>query len=176
MLLQPLDKKQKSMRTDDRHRQILKIVTVESSRQIETIRELFLEYAKSLNFDLCFQGFDKELESLPGKYAAPDGRLLLALYEEKISGCVGLWKVNDQVCEMKRLWVRPKFRGKKIGRQLAEFVIEQARIIGYSKMKLDTIDTMTEAIKLYVSLGFQSTSAYRYNPVEGAEYMELDLK
>jgi len=164
------------MPTDDRHRQVLKIVTAESSGQIETIRELFLEYAKSLNFDLCFQGFDEELESLPGRYAAPGGRLLLALYEKKIAGCVALWKVSDQVCEMKRLWVRPEFRGKKIGRQLAEFVIEQAKLIGYSKMKLDTIDTMTEAIKLYVSLGFRSTSAYRYNPVEGAEYMELDLK
>ena len=164
------------MRTDDRHRQVLKIVTAESSRQIETIRQLFLEYAKSLNFDLCFQGFDKELEQLPGKYAAPDGRLLLALYEEKTAGCVALWKVNDQVCEMKRLWVRPEFRGQKIGRQLAEFVIEQARLIGYAKMKLDTIDSMTAAIKLYVSLGFKSTSAYRYNPVEGAEYMELKLK
>lgn len=176
MLPQPLDKKQKSMPTDDRHRQVLKVVTAESSEQVDTIRELFLEYAKSLNFDLCFQGFDKELESLPGKYAAPDGRLLLALYDQKIAGCVALWKVSDQVCEMKRLWVRPEFRGKKIGRQLAEFVIEQAKLIGYSKMKLDTIDTMTEAIKLYVSLGFRSTSAYRYNPVEGAEYMELDLK
>lgn len=164
------------MPTDDRHRQVLKVVTAESSEQVDTIRELFLEYAKSLNFDLCFQGFDKELESLPGKYAAPDGRLLLALYDQKIAGCVALWKVSDQVCEMKRLWVRPEFRGKKIGRQLAEFVIEQAKLIGYSKMKLDTIDTMTEAIKLYVSLGFRSTSAYRYNPVEGAEYMELDLK
>lgn len=164
------------MPTDDRHRQALKVVTAESSEQVDTIRELFLEYAKSLNFDLCFQGFDKELESLPGKYAAPDGRLLLALYDQKIAGCVALWKVSDQVCEMKRLWVRPEFRGKKIGRQLAEFVIEQAKLIGYSKMKLDTIDTMTEAIKLYVSLGFRSTSAYRYNPVEGAEYMELDLK
>ena len=163
------------MPTDDRHRQALKVVTAESSEQVDTIRELFLEYAKSLNFDLCFQGFDKELESLPGKYAAPDGRLLLALYDQKIAGCVALWKVSDQVCEMKRLWVRPEFRGKKIGRQLAEFVIEQAKLIGYFKMKLDTIDTMTEAIKLYVSLGFRSTSAYRYNPVEGAEYMELDL-
>ena len=163
------------MQIDDRHRQVLKMVTAESSKQIGTIRELFLEYAKSLNFDLCFQDFDKELQSLPGRYAAPDGRLLLALYEEKIAGCVGLWKVNEQVCEMKRLWVRPEFRGRKIGRQLAEFVIEQAKLIGYSKMKLDTIDTMTEAIKLYVSLGFKSTSAYRYNPVEGAEYMELDL-
>ena len=176
MLQQPSGKKQKSMRTDDRQGQVLRIVTAETSQQIETIRELFLEYAKSLNFDLCFQGFDKELESLPGKYAAPDGRLLLAFYEKKIAGCVALWKVSDQVCEMKRLWVRPEFRGQKIGRELAEFVIEQARLIGYSKMKLDTIDSMTAAIKLYVSLGFKSTSAYRYNPVEGAEYMELDLK
>ena len=164
------------MRTDDRRRQSLEIAFADSSEQIETIRELFLEYGKSLNFDLCFQGFDKELDSLPGKYAPPDGRLILALYDEKVAGCVGLWKVSDQICEMKRLWVRPEFRGKKIGRKLAEFVIEQAKLIGYSKMKLDTIDTMTEAIKLYASLGFESTTAYRYNPVEGAEYMELKLK
>ena len=163
------------MRTDDQHRQVLKIVTAESSQQIETIRQLFSEYAKSLNFDLCFQDFDKELEALPGKYAAPDGRLLLALYDQKIAGCVGLGKVNKEVCEMKRLWVRPEFRGRKIGRELAEYVIEQAKIIGYSRMKLDTIDSMTAAIKLYVSLGFKSISAYRYNPVEGAEYMELVL-
>ena len=163
------------MRTDDQHRQVLKIVTAESSQQIETIRQLFSEYAESLNFDLCFQDFNKELEALPGKYAAPDGRLMLALYDQKIAGCVGLWKVNKEVCEMKRLWVRPEFRGRKIGRELAEYVIEQAKIIGYSRMKLDTIDSMTAAIKLYVSLGFKSISAYRYNPVEGAEYMELKL-
>ena len=163
------------MRTDDQHRQVLKIVTAESSQQIETIRQLFSEYAESLNFDLCFQDFDKELEALPGKYAAPDGRLMLALYDQKIAGCVGLWKVNKEVCEMKRLWVRPEFRGRKIGRELAEYVIEQAKVIGYSRMKLDTIDSMTAAINLYVSLGFKSISAYRYNPVEGAEYMELVL-
>lgn len=170
------DKKQKSMQTDDWHSQALEILSAESIEQIETIRQLFSEYAKSLNFDLCFQDFDKELEALPGKYAAPDGRLMLALYDQKIAGCVGLWKVNKEVCEMKRLWVRPEFRGRKIGRELAEYVIEQAKIIGYSRMKLDTIDSMTAAIKLYVSLGFKSISAYRYNPVEGAEYMELDLK
>lgn len=143
--------------------------------QIEATQTLFLEYAKSLNFDLCFQGFDKELAGLPGDYAAPDGRLLLANYEGRVAGCVGLRKVADGVCEMKRLWVRPEFRGKKIGRKLAETVIAEARKIGYSIMKLDTIDTMTEAITMYQSMGFAETSAYRYNPIEGAKYMELKL-
>lgn len=146
-----------------------------SAKEIEQVRTLFLEYAKPLNFDLCFQGFDKELAALPGDYAAPDGRLLLAYCEGKLAGCVGLRKVADGVCEMKRLWVRPEFRGKKIGRKLAETVIAQARQIGYSIMKLDTIDTMTEAITMYQSMGFKETSAYRYNPVEGAKYMELKL-
>ena len=152
------------------------IVSANSKILIELVRELFLEYAKSLNFDLCFQGFDKELASLPGDYAPPTGQLLLALYDEKVAGCVGLRKVAEGVCEMKRLWVRPEFRGKKIGRKLAEEIIREAREIGYGIMKLDTISTMIEAIAMYQSMGFKLTSAYRYNPIEGAQYLELKLK
>lgn len=153
----------------------LTILQAETHEQIETVRLLFLEYAKSLNFDLCFQGFDDELASLPGDYAPPDGLLLLAFYDDKVAGCVGLRKVADRVCEMKRLWVRTEFRGKKIGRKLADEIIAEARKIGYQTMKLDTIDTMKKAIAMYKSMGFSETSAYRYNPVEGAKYMELKL-
>lgn len=153
----------------------VEIVYATSPEQIKIVHELFLEYAKSLNFDLCFQGFDKELAGLPGDYAPPDGRLLLAQYNKQIAGCVALRKVAENVCEMKRLWVRPEFRGKKIGRKLAESVLQEARDIGYNIMKLDTIDTMTEAIAMYHSMGFTETTAYRYNPVDGAKYMELKL-
>jgi ribosomal protein S18 acetylase RimI-like enzyme len=153
----------------------IQINLAHSDEQIDTIRLLFLEYAKSLNFDLCFQSFDEELAGLPGDYAPPDGRLLLAMYGDKAAGCVALRKVAQSVCEMKRLWVRPEFRGKQIGRKLAEEVISEARKIGYSSMKLDTVDTMKEAITLYKSMGFSETTAYRYNPIEGARYMELKL-
>ena len=151
------------------------IISAQTNEQIDTIRLLFLEYAQSLNFDLCFQSFDEELAGLPGDYAMPDGRLLLAKYDGKVAGCVGLRKVADGVCEMKRLWVKPEFRDKKIGRKLAEEVISEARKIGYSLMKLDTVDTMKAAITMYKSMGFSDTSAYRYNPIEGAVYMELKL-
>ncbi len=153
----------------------LTIIQAETHEHIEIIRLLFLEYAQSLNFDLCFQGFDEELAGLPGEYAPPDGQLLLARYNDKVAGCVGLRKVADGVCEMKRLWVRPEFRGKKIGRKLAEEIISEARQIGYRIMKLDTIDTMKEAMAMYKSMGFSETSAYRYNPIEGATYLELKL-
>ena len=151
------------------------INAAQSVEQIDTIRLLFLEYAQSLNFDLCFQSFDDELAGLPGDYVPPDGRLLLAMCDDKVAGCVALRKVAQGVCEMKRLWVKPEFRGKKIGRNLAEEIISEARQIGYSIMKLDTIDTMTEAITMYKSMGFSETSAYRYNPIEGAVYLELKL-
>ena len=155
--------------------EIVRIISAVSPQHLDTIRLLFLEYAKSLNFDLCFQGFHEELEGIPGDYAPPDGRLLLAIYGDKVAGCVALRKVADGICEMKRLWVRPEFRGKQIGRKLAEEVISQARKIGYSLIKLDTVDTMKEAISLYQSMGFSETSAYRYNPIEGAKYMEFKL-
>jgi len=153
----------------------VRLALANSQEQVKLIHEQFLEYAKSLNFDLCFQGFDKELAGLPGEYAPPDGCLILAYCNEKVAGCVGLRKVADGVCEMKRLWVRPGFRGKKIGRRLADDIISIVRKSGYHTMKLDTIDSMTEAINMYKSMGFSETSAYRYNPIEWARYMELKL-
>ncbi len=152
------------------------IIQAGAPEQIEQARELFQEYASSLGFHLCFQSFDKELASLPGDYTPPEGRLLLAEHEGKIAGCVALRKLSDGVCEMKRLYVRPEFRGKALGRALAERVIAEARAIGYSRMCLDTVvGTMDSAIALYRELGFREIPPYRENPIPGAIYMELKL-
>lgn len=151
------------------------IIQVETEEHIEMIRELFVEYAESLGFDLCFQNFDKELEGLPGDYAPPHGRLLLAVCEKEIAGCVALRKVSKGTCEMKRLYVRPAFREQGIGRHLAKVIIEEAHKIGYKHMRLDTIPSMKEANALYQSLGFREIEPYRYNPIEGALFMELTL-
>ena len=152
-----------------------KIIQATEKNQISSVKELFLEYAESLNFKLCFQDFDKELESLPGDYSPPDGRLYIALYENKPVGCIALRKFMDSVCEMKRLYVRPQFRGNNIGKKLVELLIEDARKIGYKKMVLDTVPSMQTAQKLYRSFGFCEIKPYRINPVKGAKYMELKL-
>jgi len=148
----------------------------ESSAQIAQARELFLEYADSLGFSLCFQGFDRELDGLPGDYAPPDGRLLIAEYRGQPAGCVALHKLEPGVCEMKRLYLRPQLRGRGVGRTLAEFVIAEARAIGYQKMRLDTVEpVMPNAVALYRRLGFVEIEPYRTNPIAGALYMELAL-
>jgi putative acetyltransferase len=152
------------------------IFSAASHEQIETIRELFIEYQQWLNFSLCFQGFDKELAELPGKYAPPKGRLYLAEEEGKIAGCIALRPMDETgVCEMKRLYVRDAFRGKKFGRVLAEKVIADAKEIGYRSMRLDTLRRMEAARALYAKLGFKIISAYYDNPMEDVVYMELAL-
>jgi len=143
--------------------------------EIEEIRALFLEYAASLGVDLRFQGFQEELAGLPGAYAPPAGRLLLARANESVIGGVGLRPLAPGTCEMKRLYVRPAHRALKAGRLLAEATIREARAIGYSAMRLDTLPGMEAAQALYASLGFRDIPAYYANPVPGARYRELDL-
>jgi putative acetyltransferase len=147
-----------------------------SSAQIAAARKLFLEYAESLGFSLCFQNFDNELSDLPGDYVPPDGRLLLAEYEGQLAGCVALHKLEPGICEMKRLYLRPQFRGKGLGGALADRIISDARAIGYRRMRLDTVEpVMKDAVAMYRRLGFKDISPYRANPIAGAMYMELDL-
>lgn len=140
------------------------------------MRELFTEYAASLGFDLCFQDFDKELASLPGEYSSPNGCLIVAMDGSQVVGCVALRRLDNDICEMKRLYVRPEFRGKGIGRELVKAIIDEAKKIGYIRMRLDTVPVMKEAIALYCSMGFYEIEPYRYNPVEGAVFMELNLR
>ena len=152
------------------------IASAESPAQIGQVRELLLEYANSLGFSLCFQSFDHELAALPGDYAAPGGRLLLAEYENRPAGCVALHKLSSRICEMKRLYLRPEFRGKGIGRILCERTLKEARAIGYRRLRLDTVEpVMKDAVALYRRLGFQEIAPYRANPIPGALYMELKL-
>jgi len=152
------------------------IQQAKSPEQISAIRELFLEYAKSLNFSLCFQSFEKELAELPGEYAPPDGRLLLAAHGSQLAGCVALHKLEPEICEMKRLYVRPQFRGKGLGRVLAERIVADAREIGYKRLRLDTVEPVRRgAVALYRKLGFREIAPYRENPIAGALYMELIL-
>jgi ribosomal protein S18 acetylase RimI-like enzyme len=136
---------------------------------------LFKEYASGLGVDLCFQDFEHELKELPGEYSEPNGCILLAFLDSELAGCVALRSFSPGICEMKRMYVRPTFRGKGIGRVLAQDVIREARNRGYKKMRLDSLPTMKEAQALYRSLGFREIHAYRPNPIEGAIYMELTL-
>ncbi len=154
----------------------LAIYPAVSASEISLVRELFLEYAQSLGFSLCFQNFDKELAELPGDYAAPEGRLFLVNFQEKIAGCVALHKINADTCEMKRLYIRGDFRGKGLGRAVVEHLIAEARQIGYRRMRLDTVEpVMRDAVALYHRLGFKEIEPYRLNPMAGTLYMELSL-
>ena len=156
---------------------MLTIIQAESAEHIATVREFLLEYAGWLEFNLCFQGFDEELRTLPGKYAAPQGRLLLALWDERPAGIGALRPLAEgDVCEMKRLYVRPEFRGKGIARVIAGKLIDEACRIGYKSMRLDTVPgKMDSAIALYRDLGFQETEPYYGTPVEKTLFMELLL-
>lgn len=151
------------------------IIPVQSDDHLLAARQLFLEYAEWLGVDLCFQGLQQELDGLPGDYAPPDGRLLLAFDGDQPVGCVAVRKLGDGICEMKRLYVRPGHRGKGLGRRLAETIIEEARVIGYKKMRLDSLTSLKEAAVLYRSLGFVETPPYRFNPLQGAVFMEVNL-
>jgi ribosomal protein S18 acetylase RimI-like enzyme len=154
----------------------LSFAQAQSEPQVAQARELFIEYAKSLGFSLCFQNFDKELANLPGDYSPPDGRLLLAESDGQLAGCVALHKLGEGVCEMKRLYLRPDFRSKGLGRALANRIIAEARQIGYELMRLDTVEpVMRDAVAMYRRIGFREIAPYRNNPIAGALYMELVL-
>ena len=152
------------------------ILQVEGEEGVKQARGLFREYEAWLGLDLCFQNFEKELAELPGAYAPPTGRLLLAFEDDQLVGCVALRKLSDGVCEMKRLFVRPQFHGRGLGRRLAERIIDEARRASYERMRLDTLpEQMGNAITLYRSLDFKEIEPYYKNPVTGALFMELVL-
>lgn len=153
----------------------MQLIPAHHAEFVPQVRELFVEYAAAIGVDLAFQNFAQELAELPGKYTPPDGRLFLAVQEGQSAGCVALRKIGKEVCEMKRLYVRPAFRGRGVGQTLATGVIEEARAVGYRLMRLDTLPSMKEAITLYRSLGFQNAAPYCSNPHPGALYLELRL-
>jgi ribosomal protein S18 acetylase RimI-like enzyme len=155
---------------------VVEIREASDEAAIASARELFLEYEKALGVDLCFQGFAAELDGLPGDYARPGGRLLIAGGGEgQLAGCVALRPLGDDACEMKRLYVRPAFRSAGVGRALVERVIAEARATGYRRMYLDTLPSMGAAQRLYQRLGFRDVAPYRENPVPGARFLALDL-
>ncbi len=154
---------------------MLRIAAVDTKRDVGIARTLFLEYQRALDVDLCFQGFEAELASLPGAYAPPTGCLLLAFLDGDPIGCVALQRVSDTRGEMKRLYVRPSARGTGVGRILVDRVLEAAKAIGYSEVVLDTLPTMIEAQRLYDQLGFREIEAYRPNPISGTRYLGKHL-
>lgn len=154
----------------------MEIFQAQSSEEISGARELFEEYGSWVEISLCFQNFDHELASLPGDYAPPHGCLFLAREAAELAGCVALRSLGAGTAEMKRLFVRPAFRGRGLGRVLTEKCIEAARLLGYERLVLDTLpDKMDRAIAMYRAQGFKEIEPYYHNPVEGATFMELRL-
>jgi putative acetyltransferase len=143
--------------------------------ELEEVRNIFIEYAEFLQVDLCFQDFEKELQTLHQVYAQPKGCIILAKEEEKVVGCIALKPIGDGVCEMKRLYVRPIARGKSLGKILVEELIDFAKKAEYKTMKLDTLTTLTQAVELYRSMGFTETKPYVFNPLQEVLYFELNL-
>lgn len=155
---------------------MVKITEANTKEFVEIAKELIREYAQSLEFDLKFQDFDKEMENFPGQYAPPMGCLFIAMDENQPIGCVALRDLGQGICEMKRLYVKPFFRGQKVGKLLAEIVIKAAKDMGYDYMRLDTVPSMKQANTLYNALGFKQIVSYQLNPIEGATFFELNLK
>lgn len=154
----------------------VQLIAGHEPKLLSAVRELFLEYAASIEVDLCFQNFNQEVAELPGRYTPPAGRLFLAKRGDALAGCVALRPIKEGVCDMKRLYVRSAHREQGVGRTLAQAAIKAAREIGYQRMRLDTLRTMKEAIALYESLGFRRTAPYYHNPSSCAVFMELSLR
>ena len=154
---------------------MIRLVPACTEEDLSRARALFEEYASSLHFNLDFQNFREELTGLPGGYAPPEGCLLLAMDEERVAGCAALRKIDREICEMKRMYVRPSSRRLGVGRILFLAIIREARKIGYRRMRLDTVPAMKEAQALYQSLGFLKIPPYCHNPVPGAVFLELNL-
>jgi putative acetyltransferase len=154
---------------------MLSISAVVSGDALLQARILFEEYAASLGIDLCFQDFAQELATLPGAYGPPGGRLLLARWDRESAGCVAFRPLQHDICEMKRLYVRPAYRGRGVGQALAERIIGEACAAGYTSMRLDSLSSMEPALQLYRRMGFRDVPPYRQNPVPGAVFMELPL-
>ncbi|MGG1660024.1 GNAT family N-acetyltransferase [Brevibacillus sp. NRS-1366] len=158
------------------NRMEFKAITGQDIHEIETVKQLFLEYTQSLELDLAFQDFETEFNTLPGKYAAPDGVLLVAFIDGQAAGCIALRKIAEGICEMKRLYVRDAYRGFRVGKRLIEMIIEKASQLPYDYMRLDTLPAMIKAQDLYRSFGFYEIEPYVFNPIEGAKFMELKLR
>ncbi|MHC4727268.1 MAG: GNAT family N-acetyltransferase [Planctomycetota bacterium] len=152
-----------------------KIFPAQSDEDFEVAKQLLIEYADSLGFDLSFQNFEQVLADLPNHFISPEACLLLAIYESQAVGCVAIERFDNGICEMKRLYVKPESRGLGIGRALAEYVIKHAQKVGYNCMRLDMVLPRDAARSLYLSLGFKDIEPYRYNPMEKAVFMELNL-
>lgn len=155
---------------------VIEIIRAMTDIHMDEVRRLCREYVDFLGVDLCFQSFEEEMEELPGKYDSPGGCLLIAVNGDAVIGCVAVRPLEDDVCEMKRLYVRPEYRGCGAGRMLVRRIIDEAIAVGYLRMRLDTLDTLTEAMTLYESFGFKKTSPYYYNPLTGVVYWELLLR
>ncbi len=154
---------------------MIDIRKAELTTDLPLVRQLFQEYAQSLEIDLCFQNFEDELATLPGKYAPPQGRLLLAWDSDQVLGCVALRPVDSTTCEIKRLYVKPQARGLQLGRHLAQRICDEAKDVGYRRICLDTLPTMSSAVHLYESLGFKYIEPYVFNPIKGAIFLGLEL-
>jgi ribosomal protein S18 acetylase RimI-like enzyme len=153
----------------------IEISQASDADDVDVVRRLFLEYQEALGVDLDFQDFASEVAGLPGDYAPPRGRLLVARDGDEAAGCVAMRPLDGDVCEMKRLYVRPDYRSAGVGRRLAERVIDEARAAGYRRMYLDTLPTMAGAQRLYERLGFRDIAPYRHNPIAGTRYLGLEI-
>ena len=151
------------------------ILPASSAPEIAAACEIIREYAGSLGVDLCFQNLERELAGLPGEYAPPRGRFLLACVDEKVAGCVAVRPCSAEICEMKRLYVRPPYRGLGLGRQLATTAVAEARAIGYREMRLDSLPFMEDAVRLYVQMGFRPCAPYYDTPIAGTRFLSLAL-